>query len=165
VTHPEVDLLLYLMDEAFEREVGHSILGNLSTVTEDDWLWQPPGGHRLIADIVGHVGACKYMYDNHAFGDAAMTWEDPLFAQPPDRQRTLSDTIQWLREGHGLLREHVQALDDDDLPKLQRTNWGELKETRWIISVMIQHDIYHAGEINHIRALCQDNDTWAWEPP
>jgi hypothetical protein len=34
------------------------------------------------------------------------------------------------------------------------TSWGELKETRWII----QHDLYHAGEINHIRALHQQND-------
>jgi hypothetical protein len=28
---------------------------------------------------------------------------------------------------------------------------------------MIQHDLYHAGEINHIRALRQRNDRWAWE--
>jgi hypothetical protein len=40
------------------------------------------------------------------------------------------------------------------------TNWGELKETRWIIAVMIEHDPYHAGEINHLRALHQQNDLW-----
>jgi hypothetical protein len=28
------------------------------------------------------------------------------------------------------------------------TNWGEWKETRRIITTMIQHDRYHAGEIN-----------------
>ena len=43
------------------------------------------------------------------------------------------------------------------------TNWGEMKETRWIITVMIQHDLYHAGEINHIRSLRQQSDRWAHE--
>ena len=28
----------------------------------------------------------------------------------------------------------------------------------------IQHDIYHAGEINHIRALRQKTDKWPWDP-
>jgi hypothetical protein len=29
--------------------------------------------------------------------------------------------------------------------------------TRWIVSSKIQHDLYHTGEINHIRALRQRN--------
>jgi hypothetical protein len=31
-------------------------------------------------------------------------------------------------------------------------------ETRKIVAGMTLHDIYHAGEINHIRALAQGND-------
>ena len=27
---------------------------------------------------------------------------------------------------------------------------------------MIQHDLYHAGEINHIRALRRQSDAWAY---
>jgi hypothetical protein len=34
--------LLYLLDEAFEGNEEHSLLGNLRTVTPDDWLWLPP---------------------------------------------------------------------------------------------------------------------------
>ncbi len=37
--------------------------------------------------------------------------------------------------------------------------WGEWKETRWIIAVMIGHDPYHAGEINHIGSLHQQSDS------
>jgi len=40
---------------------------------------------------------------------------------------------------------------------------GEEYETRWIIAVMIEHDLYHAGEINHIRSLFEGEDSWAWE--
>jgi hypothetical protein len=35
-----------------------------------------------------------------------------------------------------------------------------LHETRWFIVTMIEHNLYHAGEINHIRALSQGNDNW-----
>jgi uncharacterized damage-inducible protein DinB len=153
-----VDQLLYLMDEAFEGNRWHSLLVNLQAVGEEDWLWTPPDGRRSIADLVVHVGGAKYMYDNHAFSDASLTWSDPLVAPPVDEERTMEDTIEWAREGHRRLRQHVAVLDDAELARPRRTNWGEMKETGWIISVMIQHDLYHAGEVNHIRALRQGND-------
>lgn len=28
---------------------------------------------------------------------------------------------------------------------------------------MIQHDLYHVGEINHLRSLRQGTDRWAYE--
>ena len=43
------------------------------------------------------------------------------------------------------------------------TKWGESKETLWIIAVMIQHDLDHAGEINHLRSLHQQRDHWPYE--
>jgi uncharacterized damage-inducible protein DinB len=166
-----VELLLYLTDEAFEGRgieatgESQSLLGNLRSVTEDDWPWTPPDGHRSIRDIVGHVGACKYMYDNHAFGNATLTWDDPLVSLDDGRALSMADVLDWLREAHRRLREHVATMDDDELLRLRPTNWGEPREARWIVAAMIGHDLYHAGEINHIRALCQDNDRWAWEPP
>ncbi len=162
-----VEQLLHLMDRAFAgvgdspADVGHSLLANLRSVREDDWRWCPPDGRRRIAAIVDHVVACKYVYDDHAFGAATMTWTDPLVTPPGDR--TMAETLEWLEEGHRRLREHVAALTDDDLSQPSRVNWGEMKDLRWIIAAMIEHDLYHAGEINHIRALRQDNDRWAWE--
>jgi hypothetical protein len=38
-----------------------------------------------------------------------------------------------------------------------------MKETRWIIKSMIERDLYHAGEINRMRALRQRNDRWEYE--
>ncbi len=159
MTRIAVEQLLYLMDEAFDApNHEHALLTNLASLQEDDWGWQPPGGKRTVSAIAGHVAACKWMYDDHAFGDAHWTWADSLFYQ----KRSQSELIDWLREGHGVLRGHVASLTDDDLLTLRRANWGEMKETRWLISVMIEHDLYHAGEINHIRALHQGNDGWAW---
>jgi hypothetical protein len=148
---------LYLLDEAFQ-----DLLNNLCSVTPDDWSWVPAGGHRTICDIVRHVGGCKFMYHNHAFGDAELTWDDPL-VDGVGALATVSGAIEWLKQGQERLRQTIASLDDAELPRPRRTNWGEWKETRWIIAVMIQHDQYHAGEINHIRALHQQNDRWAYD--
>ena len=65
-------------------------------------------------------------------------------------------------DSHEALRSHVAALSDADLDTPRKTNWGELRETRWLISVLLQHDTYHAGEINHVRSLLSGNDRWRW---
>jgi len=77
--------------------------------------------------MVAHVGACKYVYENHAFGDASLRWDDPLVDQKRLRQASAT------------------------------------AETRWIIKSTIEHDLYHAGEINRMQALRQGNDRRAFE--
>lgn len=154
--------LLYLLDEAFDGTDWHSLLGNLRSLKEDDWRWVPPGGNRSIRDIVQHVGGSKFMYHDYAFGDAMLTWEDPL-VEGGEELETVSSAIEWLREGQGRLRQGIASLEDAELLRQRMTNWGEPRETRWIVAVMIQHDLYHAGEINHIRCLRQQNDRWAYE--
>ena len=153
---------LYLLDEAFEGNDWHSLLGNLRFVQADDWRRVPPGGSRSIRDIVQHVGGCKLMYENHAFGDAGLRWDHPL-VDGGDALATVLSATDWLREGQRRLRQSLTGLDDSDLQTLRRTNWGELRETRWLIAVMIQHDLYHAGEINHIRSLLQQSDLWEYD--
>jgi hypothetical protein len=55
--------------------------------------------------------------------------------------------------------KHVRENDWEWLaPDGKRTPWGMEANTRWIVSSKIQHDLYHTGEINHIRALRQRND-------
>jgi uncharacterized damage-inducible protein DinB len=160
---PAIAQLLYLLDEAFEASTNEqSLLGNLRSLAPEDWLWVPPGGSRSIRDIVRHVGGCKFMYHDYAFGGASLTWEDPL-VDGVDALASSISAIAWLRAGQERLRQSIAALDDDaELLRPRLTNWGEWEETRWIIAVMIQHDLYHAGEINHLRSLRQRTDRWAY---
>lgn len=159
MTNTALDQILYLLDEAFDGTEWHSLLGNLRSVTTDDWDWVPPDGHRSIRSIVQHVGACKFMYENHAFGDATLWWDHPL-VDGENEVTTIPSAIDWLGEGQLRLRGGIANLDDAELLKPRLTNWGDLKETRWIVGTMIQHDLYHAGEINHIRSLHQRGDRW-----
>jgi uncharacterized damage-inducible protein DinB len=153
--------LLYLMDQAFAGNREHSLLGNLASVTAAEWAWVPPGGDRSIREIVRHVGGCKLMYENHAFGDGSLGWDDPLVDGHGALDRP-AGAVEWLRSAHARLRASVADLDDDELARPRRANWGEEHETRWLVAVMIEHDLYHAGEINHLRALKQGDDRWAY---
>lgn len=159
-----IEQFVYLMDEAFEGNTEHALLWNLRSVGEDGWLWLPPTGSRSVFDIVRHVGECKYVYESHAFGGGTISWAVPDTIPPLPPVQHPADVIDWLREGHRRVRDSLLALSDDaELRRPRRANWGEEYETRWLLNVLLQHDLYHSGEINHLRALQQGMDRWAWQ--
>jgi len=152
-----LDQVLYLFDDAFDGPDWQSLLTNLSAVTADDWLWVPPDGRRAIWRITRHVGVSKVIYQNYAFGDASYTWEG-LHADADQYVETLKSAMEWLREAHAKLRADIASLDDEELMRPRLSPFDGLQETRWIVARMMQHDLYHAGEINHIRALHHHDD-------
>lgn len=164
--------MLYMLDEAFDgrEQRFHSLLGNLERVTEDDWLWIPPGGHRSIRTLVVHAVGSAIQNDDHAFGPGARDWTAPMGnlgltideLQSPGPQRNepaMEQVLDWARASHQGFRDHLAALHDDDL-SLERENYdGRRWPVRWFVTMTIQHYAYHAGEINHIRALHQGDDS------
>ena len=98
-------------------------------------------------------------YDQ-AFGGGTLTWDD---AGGDEETNDIPSAIAWLRMGHERLRGGFPALADDaELVRPRRANWGELRKTRWLITVtMIQHDLYHAGEYQPPALLLhQGTDEW-----
>jgi hypothetical protein len=163
-----IEEIVYLLDEAFsgtgieETNEGQSLLMNLGTVEDSRWHAVPPGGVRTIASVALHVGTCKIMYDEYAFGPARLRWDDASLSPWPESEAPMAETIAWLEGAHARLVDHVRALRDDDLGAPRLSNWGEAKETRWLIKTLIEHDTYHAGEINHMRGLLAADDAWKW---
>jgi hypothetical protein len=161
----EIEALLHVMRQAFDGDVEHSLIANLEAVREDDWHGVPAGGSRSIYDVLRHVAECKWTYDNHAFGDASYRYGEPPIATPNGELRSPADLIAWTVGGQEQLIRSVQALETDvELDRPRRLNWGELRATRGILLTMIEHDLYHSGEINHIRSLLQGKDRWAFDP-
>lgn len=155
MTRVQIEQLLYLMDEAFRDNPFHSLMNNMKNLQEDDWDWVAPDGVRTIRQIVEHTGGAKFVYESQAFGDHSLSWERPYMPKSSLSQ----DMLAWLREGHEKLRSSVAALaDDEELQQNRMAPWGGEANTRWIVNNMVQHDLYHAGEINYIRALHQRND-------
>src|SRR5262245_14079300 len=101
---------LCLLNEAFEGRDWHFLLGNLHSLTLEDWSWVPPGGHRSIRDMIQHVGGSEFMYHDHAFGNTTLTW-DAAPAAGSDVLATSAAAIGWLCEGQERLRQGIAALD------------------------------------------------------
>ena len=162
--HITLDTLSWLIEEAFSGG-SQSLLANLENVRDEDWTVIPPGGGRSIADILEHVGWCKWMYEDFAFGAASLKGDQPpLIPQNGARARPEAELLEWLKAGHQKWLASVCLLEDDtELERERLTNWGESLPTRTIIRIMIEHDIYHAGEINHLRSLLQGSDHWEYE--
>jgi len=164
-----VELLAYLMNEAFEgrgieeSNESQSLMANLATVDEAAWREQVAEATRTIESIALHVGSCKVMYADHAFGSGELAWQSPAVQPWPDGEAPMPETLAWLSETHARLMEHVSRLSDEDLTAIRPANWGEQRETRWLLSMLLQHDAYHAGEINHIRSLLGGEDRWQWQ--
>jgi hypothetical protein len=162
-----IEALLYLLDEAFrgrgidDTDESQALLPNLGTVPGEVWGKVPDGGARSIEAIVVHVGACKIMYDDYAFGGGTLQWGTTEVEPWAEGAAPRAEVVPWLEAAHARLVDHVSALTDDvELVRPRMANWGEDVETRWLISAMITHDAYHAGEINHIRSLLHGDDRW-----
>lgn len=160
-----IDTLCWLIEDAFVSDLGGSIMSNLVNLRDADWTALPPSAGRSISDILEHVGWCKWMYEDYAFGTASLSGDKPpLVPAGTLRSRPQVELLAWLKEGHYKWLGSVRALADDrELERDRLTNWGEWMKTRTIIRIMIGHDYYHAGEINHLRALLQGNDRWEYE--
>ena len=160
-----IDTLARLIEEAFDGDPSHSLLANLHDLREEDWAATPGESGRSIAGILEHVGWSKWMYEDYAFGSASMRGDQPpLIPQGGARSRPREELLAGLKEGHHRWLDSVRALNDDsELERERLTNWGDRLPTRDIIRIMIAHDFYHAGEINHLRALLQSTDRWPYD--
>ena len=160
-----LDILTWLTHDAFEGDPDQSLLANLRDVPDEEWTALPSGASRSIADILEHVGWAKWMYEDYAFGSASMRGDQPPLV-PADnaRSRPRAELMEWLTAGQRRWLDSVRELpDDSELERERLTNWGDKLPTRVLIRIMIAHDIYHAGEINHIRVLLQGTDKWPYE--
>jgi len=164
-----IEALLDLLEEAFRSrgieasDESQALLTNLASVPDDAWRALPAGASRSVESIALHVGSCKVMYDDYAFGGATLEWGTPAvepWSQGPARR---DEVVRWLIDAHQRLVAHVAGLaDDTELDRPRLTNWGEQRPTRWIIAAMVTHDAYHAGEINHLRSMLGPDDRWRY---
>lgn len=78
---------------------------------------------------------------------------------PPDVSGSKEELVAWLRECHKTLSDALTTSTDQELDEPRET-WdkGDFRPRRWFVTTMIDHLLYHSGEINHIRALAQKND-------
>ncbi len=154
-----LDHLVWQLDQCFEMKPEHSLIGNLSSVTAEELDKLPPSGGRTIRDLITHCASVKLMHTNHAFGDRETTWATTWDGDGDLEDAPFEALLDWMRRAHARAQEAMRTLkDDSELLVERRTHWGELRASRLIVDAILIHDIYHAGEINHLRGLLQNAD-------
>lgn len=97
-----------------------------------------------IAGIVCHVAVWKYVA---AAGLTSGQFPHPSHLVSPPQWR---DLLRWLDEGHELLTAAWNAVPPADLER--RVLWeGHEMTVADVVSHMVEHDQYHAGQINLLR--------------
>ena len=159
-------ILADLAERAFSKSPWHSLMSALEGVTDEAFTWLPerhsgfPWMDGSIQDIVYHVAGDKLVQLNHAFGDATMNWENVPISKgcsadilSAPGQAASQRYIHSLHSAQEALIAAIRSTDDLDA---KVTGWGgkRLKAVDFFL-MLIEHDLYHAGQIRYIRNLVE----------
>ncbi|GIV02847.1 MAG: hypothetical protein KatS3mg015_1677 [Fimbriimonadales bacterium] len=152
-----IELLLQLQDRAFRSSPWHSLLGSLTGISEEVFNSTPrrfsgfPWMDGSIRSIVYHVTGDKLVQFSQAFGDGSVTWDSLSIAKSD-----LTTMLRELEAAHEPLVRTLRSLTQDDLSRKVRTWGGKKMTTLQFFLMLIEHDLYHAGQIRTMRNLLEE---------
>jgi len=143
----EINRILDQMDRAFSGEAWHgpSLKAVLEGISADDASKHPLQNVHSIWELVNHVAVWNKIVRQRLMGEVVavtpeMDWPAVWEASDVAWQRTLEDLAEW----RALLRKVVARLADD---QLNERVVDEEYTTYFMLHGLIQHDLYHAGQI------------------
>lgn len=151
----ERELLLAQLDQAYDRRSWHgpNLRGAIRGLTPEQAAWRPGRDRHSIHEIVVHAAYWKYAVRRRLSGESRGTF--PLkgsnwFARSGADAALWRSDVALLEDMHRRLRSAVAALDPRDLA---RTSWGSQFDNAALVSGIIAHDLYHAGQIQLLKRL------------
>jgi uncharacterized damage-inducible protein DinB len=144
----EIDRILDQLRRAFEGEAWHgpAVMEVLKGVTAEMASARPVSGVHSIWELTLHINVWEHAVLRRLRGDRALiynTEED----WPPDREQNEAAwhaTLQTLVSTNEELRAEIAKLDDR---RLDEPILDEMPSVYVTLHGVIQHDIYHAGQI------------------
>ena len=157
---PEVTQLLTIIDQAYDRQSWHgtNLRGSLRRVTAAQAAWRSAPRRHNIWEIVLHAAYWKYAAARRFTGSARGAF--PLkgsnwFQRPVDAAHATDNDwradVALLDQMHVTLRGVVAALPAKELA---RTPAGTKVGNFALVSGIAAHDLYHAGQIQLLKRLC-----------
>ena len=155
------DLLLGLLDEAFEKKAWHgpNLRGTLRGLSAAQAGWRPRAHRHDIWEIAVHCAYWKYAVRRRLSGErrgsfalAGSNW----FRRPAPGlhgaalEKAWRDDVALLVSEHRRLRETVAALRPADL---ERRSKGSRQTNLALVRGVASHDLYHAGQIQLLKRL------------
>jgi len=153
---PDRTLLLRFLDDAYDHKAWHgpNLKGAIRRIAPDQAVWRPRPGRRNIAEIVLHCAYWKYAVRRRIRGDRrgsvplkGSNW----FSVPPQlAQSAWRDYLAILDAEHAALRE---AVANGRWSALTSGPGGGRNAPAQHVYGAALHDIYHAGQIQTLKAL------------
>ncbi|MEP0765296.1 MAG: DinB family protein [Fimbriimonadia bacterium] len=154
------DKLTRSLDAALHKSEWHSLAAALRGLSDADAEWIParykgfPWSKGSIREIVVHVAADMLVQHSIAFGDGSLDWGQAL-ALPEVREGTLDAARRLLQRGANESLRTLANLKDDDLGRRVTTWGGKKMSAEGFFDMLIEHALYHAGQIRYIRCLIE----------
>jgi hypothetical protein len=154
-THPEIEILLDLVDQAYSKHAWHgpNLRGSIRGLTATQAAWRPQPGRHNIAEHVVHTAYWKYATRRRLTGTKRGSFAfkgSNWFAAPA----TLSDDdwrsyVALLDAEHRAMRATISAVSP---AALRRASTGKYRNIDLIQGIAC-HDLYHAGQIQLLKRL------------
>lgn len=154
--HPEVPLLLDLLDQSYDRKAWHgpNLKGSIRGLDAAGAAWRPGPGRHNIAEQVLHAAYWKYAARRRLRGKKRGSF--PLKGSNWFPVAGDLTEAQWRAHARLLDAEHRAlraAVAELDPARLRQAPFGSKVDTATLIVGVAAHDIYHAGQIQLLKRL------------
>jgi hypothetical protein len=153
---PEIKLLTYLIDQAFDKPAWHgpNLRNSIRGLTVPQAAWRPDSKRHNIWEVTVHAAYWKYVAMRRLTGDKETSFPHPgtnwfSLPQTADEKSWRKDLIL-LEQIHARLCDAVKSVPISDLYKPAR---GSKQINIALITGAASHDLYHAGQIRLLRRL------------
>jgi uncharacterized damage-inducible protein DinB len=139
------------LKRAFEGEAWHgaSLKELLADVTAEQAAARPLAGAHSIWELVLHIAAWEGVARRRLEGQTALIPSEEDWPTVDDTSETAwREALTKLESGHKQLRSALRNLTDADLDKIVA---GQQYSFYFLLHGVIQHDLYHAGQIALLR--------------
>jgi hypothetical protein len=153
----EIDLLLDLLDEAFDKKSWHgpNLGGSIRGVTAQQAAWRVAPNRHNIWELTLHAAYWKYVVRRRITGEKRGSFVFPgsnFFERPVE----LSDAA-WKADREVLVEEHRNLRRTvAELPLELQEDRKQWQAALHLIRGAAAHDLYHAGQIRLLRRLFPD---------
>lgn len=153
----DIALLLTQLDQAYDHRSWHgtNLRGSIRGLTPEAAAWRPAPRRHNIHELVVHAAYWKYAVWRRLTGEPRGSF--PLEGsnwfprEGADAARWRAD-VRLLADTHRRLRDAVGALDPRALTRPARDGRPTAQS---LVSGIIAHDLYHAGQIQLLKKLRQ----------
>ena len=143
----EINRILDQMDRAFSGEAWHGpdLMLLLNGISAEDALKHPVAGAHSIWELVNHVAAWNAIVQHKSKGESIEVTTEVDWPRVSDASEVAwKRSLATLAENRTRLKNYVKTVRDDQLDeKVQRENYSRYV----LLHGLVQHDLYHAGQI------------------